>query len=201
MPNLFFGDMLPPRRAGRLEAGDAESVLVGTASPVSLRVERIDHHLAPEGTVCIGSFLGDRMISRCAVPEETAQEFLQMELFQRPVALALNVRQGGPGVEGSVLALVPASEAMEREDGKEQAPWKRSVPGAGYDDAVAEDQGEGQLVGIFLGEVVRFQEDRKHPDNLVKEAADMLAGAVRGRIGKVVDRVIEDLDPSGPAGG
>lgn len=201
MPNLFFGDMLPPRRAGRLDAGDAESVLVGTASPVSLRVERIDHHLAPESTVCIGSFLGDRMISRCAVPEETAEEFLQMELFQRPVALALNVRRGGPGVEGSVLALVPASEAMDRGE-EEDAPWKRSVPGSGYDDAVAdEEQGEGQLVGIFLGEVVRFEEDRKHPESLVKEAADMLAGAVRGRIGKVVDRVIEDLDRSGPGGG
>lgn len=193
MPNLFYGDMLPPADRARIDA-DGDTVLVGTASPVTLTVESIEHHLAPEGTVCIGTFLNGNLIGRCAVPEETAEEFVAMELFRRPVALALNVHAGGPGVEGSLLALVPASEARQEED--EEEPWKESVPGSGFEEA-AGTESESHLVGIFLGEVVRFQEDRKHPSSLVREAADMLAGVVRGRIGNVVDRVIRDLTGSG----
>lgn len=201
-PNLFFGDLLPPNQEGRKES-EGENVLVGTASPVQVRIEPIEHHLAPEGTTCIGTFLGDRLIGRCAVPEETAEEFLQMELFERPVALALNVRKGGPGLEASLLALVPLSEAegLRRDREESEEPWKRSVPGAGYESAAAgtvdpNEEGESQLVGIFLGQVVRFDEDRKHRANLVREAADMLAGVVRGRIGNVVDRLIQNLTSS-----
>lgn len=202
--NLFFGDLLPPSAQGDAET-DGESVLVGTAAPVPVRVEPIEHHLAPEGTVCIGTFLGERIIGRCAVPAETAAEFLAMELFERPVALALNVRKGGPGLEANLLALVPLSEAdgLRRAGpgpGPEDEPWKTSVPGAGYEAAAADagdEEGENQLVGIFLGQVVRFGEDRRHPAHLVREAADMLGGVVRGRIGNVVDRLIEDLTGSG----
>ena len=194
MMNLFYGDMLPPRRLRRQRSAP-DGVLVGTASPVRLRVEPVDHHLTPEGTVCIAAMLDDRLISRCAVPEETAEDFLSMELFEQPVALALNVRSADPGLEGNLLALVPLSNATAREKGEDSEPWKASVPGAGYEQAADDSpgDGEGQLVGVFLGQVVRFDEDRKHPDNLLREAADMLAGVVRGRIGNVVDRVIQDL--------
>ena len=208
--NIYFGDMLPPgqdRGQGReyATAGDQqapEGVLVGTASPLKVRVEEIEHHLAPEGTTCIGTFYRNQLISRCAVPGETAREFLSMELFDRPVSLALNVRPGGPGLEGSLLALVPLSQTERRGRGEdEDVPWKSSVPGSGYEEAAREidEEEEGHLVGIFLGQVVRFDEDRQHPDNLVREAADMLAGVVRGRVGKLVDRVLEDLK-EGPTG-
>lgn len=192
MANLFYGDMLPPTREGRLDA-DPDSVLVGTASPVALKVEPVEHHLTPEGAVCIASYLHGKLIGRCAVPEETAEEFLEMELFRRPVALALNVRARDALLEGNLLALVPASETRRESDAEE--PWKGSVPGSGYD---AEAEEEDHLVGIFLGQVVRFQSDRKFGDSLVREAADMLAGVVRGKIGNVVDRVIEDLTGSPP---
>lgn len=206
MADVYFGSLLPPdqERDGAADGGVAEprqrveGVLVGTASPLRLRLEPMKHHLAPEGTECVATFFGDRLISRCALPEETAEEFLEMTLFDRPVSLALNVRPGGPGLEGNLLALVPISEAgQETEAGEE--PWKDSVPGAGYEAAATpgEDGNENHLVGIFLGQVVRFEEDRKFPDSLVREAADMLAATVRGRIGDVVDRVIEDLTGPG----
>lgn len=190
MTNLFFGDMLPPPR----DAFEHEHVLVGTAAPLLLEVRPIDHHLAPEGTVCIGTFHQGRAIGRCAIPQESVDDFLEMDLFDEPVSLALNVRRGGPGIEGSLLALVPMDRGEEL-DGEEE-PWKASVPGADFEsreEPDEEDSSSQQLVGIFLGEIVRFEGDRHNPDSLLREAADMLAGVIRGQVGSVVDRVIEDL--------
>ncbi len=93
-----------------------------------------------------------------------------------------------------MLAMVPMDAQLE--DGEEEAPWKSSVPGAGYEAAAGLAPEDGQLVGIFLGQIVRFDEDRRNPDNLLREAADMLAGTIRGRVGSVVDRVIRDLTDS-----
>lgn len=187
--NLFFGDMLPPPRG---DGEPPEHVLVGTASPVQLDVRPIEHHLTPEGAVCIGTFHEGRPIGRCAIPAESVEDFLEMDLFDVPVSLALNVREGGPGVEGSLLALVPMERAEQPD---EEEPWRASVPGATYDveETEAGEEREGHLVGIFLGEVVRFDEDRRNRDSLLNEAADMLAGVIRGQVGSVVDRVIEDL--------
>ncbi|MDX1394066.1 MAG: hypothetical protein R3195_06740 [Gemmatimonadota bacterium] len=193
MTTLFFGDMLPPpRRKGERN----EHVLVGTASPVQLDVRPIEHHLTPEGSICIGTFHEGRPIGRCAIPAESVEDFLEMDLFDEPVSLALNVRQGGPGVEGSLLALVPMDRAREDIEGDGEEPWRTSVPGASYDLESGEEEElaeDGQLVGIFLGEVVRFGGDRKNKESLLREAADMLAGVIRGQVGSVVDRVIEDL--------
>jgi len=195
MTSLYFGDMLPPPH----RAGDRhEHVLVGTASPIHLEVRPIEHHLTPEGAICIGTFHDGRPIGRCAIPADSVEDFLDMDLFDVPVALALDVREGGPGVEGSLLALVPIDRDEEGQDGFVDEPWKTSVPGAGYDAGPADDEREngdteGQLVGIFLGEVVRFTRDRKNPDSLLREAADMLSDVIRGLVGSVVDRVLEDL--------
>lgn len=193
MTTLFFGDMLPPPRK---EGERHEHVLVGTAAPVQLNVRPIEHHLTPEGAVCIGTFHEGRPIGRCAIPRESVDDFLEMDLFDSPVSLALNVREGGPGVEGSLLALVPMERSSDEDENEGDEPWRSSVPGAGYDvdeEQVEVEGDDGQLVGIFLGEVVRFDPDRKNSDSLLREAADMLAGVIRGQVGSVVDRVIEDL--------
>lgn len=192
MTTLYFGDMLPPPRERAAEADEHEHVLVGTASPIQLEVRPIEHHLTPSGAVCIGTFHEGRPIGRCAIPSDSVDDFLEMELFRTPVSVALNVRKGGPGVEGSLLALVPI-ERTEGEEDEDEEPWRSSLPGAAYDADVDEDASDRHLVGIFLGEVVRFDSDRRNGDSLLREAADMLAGVIRGQVGSVVDRVIEDL--------
>ena len=186
MTTLFFGDMLPPSPKARSRR---EHVLVGTATPLKLDVRPIKHHLTPPGSICIGTFHEDRAIGRCAIPRENVGDFLDMELFDKPVSLALNVRKGGPGVAGSLLALVPLARASR--DGSESGPdepWKASVPGAGYDAAAkpgGDESGSTQLVGVFLGEVVRFEGDRREPASMLREAADMLACVIRGQVGSV----------------
>lgn len=190
---MYFGDMLPPPRG---DQSKHDYVLVGTSAPVQIEVRTVEHHLTPDKTVCIGTFHEGRTIGRCAIPDDSVQEFLDMSLFDKPVSLALNARLGGPGVEGSLLALVPMGRA-EVGFGEEDEPWRESVPDISLDvqEPTASNTGpDSQLVGVFLGEIVRFDQDRRTPDSLLREAADMLAGVIRGEVvSSVVDRVIEEL--------
>jgi hypothetical protein len=111
-------------------------------------------------------------------------------------------------------------EDEEPEDGRE--PWAASVPSSSYEQAVAEAAYEDELdeedledeiadalqaaadanaddepgppmAAVLLGQIVRFQKDRKHPDSLPLETIDILAKIVSGRVVEVVDKVLEDL--------
>lgn len=188
---LYFGDMLPPKPDDRRHRAN---VIVGMASPLKLDVRPIEDELTPDGTVCIGTFHGSRVLARCAIPADSIGHFLEMDLFDNPVGVALNVRRGGPGLTGNVLALVPVdgASATRREPDE---PWKASVPGGGYDEQPnsEDDDDTPTLVGIFLGEVVRFEGDRRAPTSLLREAADMLGCVLRGEVASVGGRVLEDL--------
>ena len=91
--------------------------------------------------------------------------------------------------------MVSVTPPTESED--EPEPWAASVPGAGFESATdGEPDGEGieRLEGmLFLGQIVRFDRDRVHPDNLGLEAADVLRRLVEGRTSEVVDRALDDL--------
>jgi len=49
------------------------------------------------------------------------------------------------------------------------------------------------MAAVLLGQIVRFQRDRKHPDSLPLETIDVLARIVSGRVGEVGDKVPEAL--------
>ena len=82
------------------------------------------------------------------------------------------------------------------------------MPGAGYEAAVAEnaaeDEGDDELdegddeddAGVTplpLGNIVRYERDRVHPDSLPHEAADVLMKIIEGKTSEVVDRALADL--------
>jgi hypothetical protein len=46
---------------------------------------------------------------------------------------------------------------------------------------------------VFLGQIIRFDHDRKHPDDLALETMDVLRTIVQGDVSEVVDKVLEDL--------
>jgi hypothetical protein len=46
---------------------------------------------------------------------------------------------------------------------------------------------------VPLGNIVRFQRDRVHPDSLPLETADILKKIVEGEATEVVDRALADL--------
>ena len=66
------------------------------------------------------------------------------------------------------------------------------------DEVDDEDEDEDDLphdrqAAVFLGQIIRFDHDRKHPGDLALETMDVLRTIVQGDVSEVVDKVLEDL--------
>jgi len=170
-----------------------EAVFVTTAVPVQIRVAPIDDERVPDHSA-LASYLGERMIARCAMPREAVDRLLELDLFANPLPLALLAYEEEPGLQCRLFALVPATAIADAE--AEDEPWKGSVPS--FEEAMDEDDdeqpGETEVAPILLGNIVRFASDRKHPDDLTAEAVDILQKVVTG--GPLTDantKAIDDL--------
>jgi hypothetical protein len=181
------------------------AALAATEQPVAVRVALVDDERVPDGMVCMGSFLGERLIARSVLPPETWDAVREQDLFSDPVPIVLVAREAPPGLQCQLFALLALEEEEEVEDEEEDdedesEPWAASVPGAGYEAAAGNEEEEEedddeapQLVAFPLGNIVRFHRDRVHPENLPLEAADVLRKIIEGRASEVVDRALADL--------
>lgn len=182
--------------------------LAVTDAAVDLRVALVEDERTPEGMLCMGSYRGERLIARCVMPPEAWQQVQEYGLFAEPVKVVLVAREEAPGLQCQLYALVPVPEVADDEDETDEEPWAASVPGAGYEAAVADDEeseeegeeddaedalGDEDVTPIPLGNIVRFDRDRAYPDSLPHEAADILMKVIDGRTSEVVDRALADL--------
>jgi hypothetical protein len=170
-----------------------EAVFVTTAVPVQIRVAQMDDERVPDRSA-LASYLGERMIARCAMPREAVDRLIELDLFANPLPLALLAYEEEPGLQCRLFALVPATAIADSE--AEDEPWKGSVPS--FEEAMAEEDdaesGETEVAPILLGNIVRFAGDRKHPGDLTAEAVDILQKVVTG--GPLTDansKAIDDL--------
>ncbi len=196
--------------------------LAATDRPLPLRLAPIEDERAPDGMACIGAFLGPKLLARSVVPPDAAAFLLERGLFAQPVRLALAAREEPPGLQCQLFALVdlPADFTAGDDDEESASPWAESVPGAAYDRAVsgaapaadgdvggtdgdqiaetAEDAADlpaesDRQAAVFLGQIIRFERDRRHPGDLALETMDVLRTIVKGDVSEVVDKVLEDL--------
>jgi len=179
------------------------TVLAATDQPVPIEVREVADDRVPDGMTCLGTFLDGTLVARCAVPPGAAEFFAEQGLFAVPRQLVLSAREADPGLRCELYALVPLPErGMPSAEDEPEEPWAVSVPSfedamaaAEDDDDEADDaDGEGHpMAAVLLGQIVRFQRDRKHPESLPLETIDILARIVSGRVVEVVDKVLEDL--------
>jgi hypothetical protein len=189
-------------------SSESPVALAATDRPLPLRLEPIEDERAPDGMSCIGSFLGPKLVARCVVPPDAAAFLLERGLFNQPVRLALAAREEAPGLQCQLFALIdlPGDLLAGGDEGEAESPWAESVPGAAYDREVsgepapeAEDEPdepdseEERQAAVFLGQIIRFEKDRRHPDDLALETVDVLRTIVQGDVSEVVDKVLEDL--------
>ncbi|HJR36259.1 MAG TPA: hypothetical protein VJ817_14980 [Gemmatimonadales bacterium] len=214
---------VPPESPQSPEPPESPVALAATDRPLPLRLATIEDERAPDGMACIGSFLGPKLVARCVVPPDAAAFLLERGLFAQPVRLALAAREEAPGLQCQLFALVDLpGDFFETPDEEEEnaSPWADSVPGTAYDRAIqegpvgatgdAEDEedeededdedeeeedepGRERQAAVFLGQIIRFDHDRKHPGDLALETMDVLRTIVQGDVSEVVDKVLEDL--------
>lgn len=168
-------------------------VLAATDRPLPVLVRQIEDERVPEGMVGLASYLGERLIARCAVAPEVAEFITARQLFEEPVQLVLAAREESPGLQCRLFAVVEVDPDASP-DGEPDEPWAESVPK--FETATEGGGEENDLEGqgmVFLGQIVRFAKDRKHPDDLALETADVLRTLVEGRAGEVVDRILDSL--------
>lgn len=178
------------------------TVLAATDQPLAISVREVPDDRVPEGMTCLGTFLDGVLVARCAVPPGALEFFAEHRLFDEPRQLVLSAREEEPGLQCELYALVPVPErGMPTGEEEPEEPWAASVPSFEAALAASEDDEDDEagdddarpMAAVLLGQIVRFQRDRKHPDSLPLEAMDVLARIVSGRVVEVVDKVLEDL--------
>jgi hypothetical protein len=171
----------------------ASTVFVATATPLEVSVAPLPDERAPDG-VCLAARIDGRLVARCAMPGESIERLVALKLFEEPVLVGLLAFEGEPGIQGRLVALVPAARLTETSEPDE--PWKASVPS--FEEAGGDGEGEGGdgagLAAILLGHIVRFTSDRKHPEDLAQEAVDILQRVVAGApMPDAASKAIDDL--------
>ncbi len=174
---------------------DTPVAFVATQDPFVLRVRKIPDDRTPEGMVCMGTFLEeqDQMIARSAVPPDMLSDLEESGAFGEPVRLALAAVEQNPGLQCRLFALIPAEIFQQNDDSEPEEPWASSVPQ--FESTEQEEVPDNAVVPLLLGHIVRFKRDRKHPEDLAREAGDVLRAILAEETGttEVVDKLLDDL--------
>lgn len=184
-----------PSNDGPGDQDDAEArqaVFVTTREPVPLLVTHLEDPRAPESSA-LAAYIDGRLVARSAMPVDAISRLLDLHLFDGPVSIGLFAYEEAPGLQCRLFALVPRS-SLET-DAHESEPWKQSVPSfeaameadndQDEDDEEDEEDGDEEhqetpFETILLGHIVRFEKDRRHPEDLAAEAVDILNRIIHG---------------------
>jgi hypothetical protein len=183
------------------EGGDTPSpaAIAATEHPVQITVGLVDDERIPDGMVCMGSYRNGRLIARSVLPPEAWSQIQAYGIFDEPVQIVLVARTAPPGLQCQLYAMVPLPDDEE----EDEEPWSASVPGSSYEavveeaedeeDSEADDEDGPAVAPIPLGNIVRYERDRVHPESLPLEAVDVLRRIIDGETSEVVDRALADL--------
>ncbi len=171
----------------------APAAIAATEEPVQLEVALVEDERVPSGMVCMGTYRNGRLVARAVLTPEAWAQIEEHGFFDDPLQVVLVARLAPPGLQCQLFAMVPIAEDEMDEP---EEPWAASVPGSSYESSVEseEDQPEdSQIAPVPLGNIVRFEVDRVHPESLPLEAADVLKKIIEGGTSEVVDRALVDL--------
>ncbi len=169
------------------------AAIAATEDPVQLEVALVEDERVPDGMVCMGTFRNGRMVARAVLTPEAWAQIEEHGFFDEPLQVVLVARLAPPGLQCQLFAMVP----LAQEEGEEaEEPWAASVPSSGYESTIeseSEDEEDPRVAPIPLGNIVRFERDRVHPESLPLETADVLKKIIEGGTSEVVDRALSDL--------
>jgi hypothetical protein len=176
------------------------AAIAATEHPVQISVGLLEDERIPEGMVCMGSYRNGRLVARSVLPPEAWNQIREYGIFDEPVQIVLVARAAPPGLQCQLYAMVPLPD---EEDDEADEPWSVSVPGSSYESSLDQEEDDGEsdaasgdelaVAPIPLGNIVRYDRDRVHPESLPLEAVDVLRRIIDGETSEVVDRALADL--------
>lgn len=169
------------------------TAIAATEEPVQLRVGLIEDERVPSEMVCMGTYRNGRLVARAVFSPEAWAQIEEHGFFDEPLQVVLVARLAPPGLQCQLFAMVPVSDDELDET---EEPWAASVPSSSYEATVepeADEEEELQVAPIPLGNIVRYERDRVHPESLPLETADVLKKIIEGEASEVVDRALSDL--------
>jgi hypothetical protein len=176
------------------------AAIAATEHPVQITVGLLQDERIPEGMVCMGSYRNGRLVARSVLPPEAWNQIREYGIFDEPVQIVLVARAAPPGLQCQLYAMVPLPD---EEDDEPDEPWSASVPGSSYESSLDQEEDdedsdaasgdEPAVAPIPLGNIVRYDRDRVHPESLPLEAVDVLRRIIDGETSEVVDRALADL--------
>lgn len=204
---------------GSKEAG-GRHVFMASRQKLPLRCEVAREGPVPEGSLPVDVFRRDngaRLGQFAAEPQSVDR---LEELLDPARRVGLGCQAEAPGLVGHLVILIPASDLQGLFGGAEgpgaaggaEESWRSSLPeppdlggdlpdGPSPDEAAtepgAEEPEEGMRYGaLHLGNVVRFDADRKHRDDFVAEVRDLFRTALEGDLPSVAERLMDELPSS-----
>jgi hypothetical protein len=174
------------------DAAPVPAAIAATAEPVQLEVGLIQDDRVPAEMVCMGTYRNGRLVARSVMSPEAWEQIQAHGFFDEPLQVVLVARVAPPGLQCQLFAMVPLPEEADEPD----EPWAASVPSSSYEATVSADTAESEdpeVAPVPLGNIVRYQRDRVHPESLPLETADILKKIIEGEAAEVVDRALVDL--------
>lgn len=179
--------------SGEENPAPTPSAIAATEEPVQLEVGLVVDERIPTGMICMGTYRNGRLVARAVLTPEAWAQIEEHGFFDEPVQVILVARLAPPGLQCQLFAMVPIPEEGSEEP---EEPWAASVPSSSYEtslesEAAAEEDPE--VAPIPLGNIVRYDRDRVHPESLPLETADVLKKIIEGGASEVIDRALADL--------
>jgi hypothetical protein len=168
------------------------AAIAATEEPVQLEVALLEDERVPSGMVCMGTYRKGRLVARVVLSPEAWAQIQEHGFFDEPLQVVLVARVAPPGLQCQLFAMVPIHEDTADEP---EEPWAASVPSSSYEASLESetDDEEPQIAPVPLGNIVRYEGDRVHPESLPLETADVLRKIIEGSASEVVDRALADL--------
>jgi len=178
---------------GPANSAPVPAAIAATAEPVQLKVGLIEDDRVPAEMVCMGTYRNGRLVARSVMSPEAWTQIQEHGFFDEPLQVVLVARLAPPGLQCQLFAMVPLPD----EDPDEaDEPWAASVPSSSYEASLNPDSSDHQdprVAPVPLGNIVRYERDRLHPESLPLETADVLKKIIEGDASEVVDRALADL--------
>jgi hypothetical protein len=169
------------------------AAIAATEEPIQLKVGLIEDDRIPSDLVCMGTYRNGRLVARSVMSPEAWAQIEEHRFFDEPIQVVLVARVAPPGLQCQLFAMVPLPDD-DSEDSEE--PWAASVPGSSYEaslESEAEGEDDPRVAPVPLGNIVRYDRDRVHPESLPLETADVLKKIIDGGASEVVDQALSDL--------